>query len=51
LTVHRRTVVERAVSYLRRLNEPARKAKKIRVAPTLRAQVAEEFREAQRRRA
>jgi hypothetical protein len=49
--IRRRSEVERAVIYLRQLNEPRRKPKKIRVAPTLRAQVEQEFREAARRRA
>lgn len=48
--IRRRTPGERAVAYVRRLNEPERR-KRVRLVAPLRAQVEQEFREAQRRRA
>ena len=50
--IRRRTPADRAVAFVRKLNEPKRRKKKgLRVAASLRVQVEQEFRDAQRRRA
>jgi hypothetical protein len=46
--IRKRTPAERAIAFVRRLNEPPRRKRKARLALSLRKQVEEEFREARR---